>query len=138
MRQAVLALGLLAGCAADDPATQAHPFDGRWEATVTCTTAPDGAGGYTYRFPAEIRESRFRGENAREGSPNWLLLRGPIQRDGQAVLAAEGLTGAAPTTLGNLPPSTPYRYTARVQFQPRSGSGRRVEARPCTLDFVKL
>lgn len=131
-------LGLLAGCVAPDPSTPAHPYDGRWEAVVTCTSTPDGARGYSYRFPADIRESQLRGENAREGSPNWLLLRGPIQRDGQAVLTAEGLTGTVATTIGNLAPSTPYRYTAQVQFQPRSGSGRRVEARPCTLEFVKL
>jgi hypothetical protein len=32
---------------------------------------------------------------------------------------------------------TPYSYTVNAQFSGSSGSGKRVELRPCTLTFVK-
>ncbi len=137
MRRMIVLLGVLAGCAAPDAATTAHPFDGGWAVTLTCAAAPDGALGYVYRFPAEVRESTLRGENGREGSAEWLLLRGPIRADGQASLAAQGLTGAVANNAGRVPTMTPYRYTVQARFEGRSGQGRRVETRACAFDFVK-
>jgi hypothetical protein len=137
MRKAVAMLGLLAGCAAPDAATTAHPFDGRWAVTLTCPATPSGVRGYVYQFPAEIRDSVFRGEYGREGSPGWLLLRGPIRADGQARLEAQALTGDVASAAGFVATATPYRYTVEARFQPRSGQGRRIETRACTLDFAK-
>ncbi|MES2713497.1 MAG: hypothetical protein V4653_18105 [Pseudomonadota bacterium] len=139
MRNAVLMLGLLAGCAAPAPLASptAHPFDGRWAVTQTCPAMALGVRGYVYQFPAYIRDSVFRGEQGREGEPGWLLLRGPVQRDGRATLEAQGLTGTVETTAGFLASSTPYRYTVEARFQPRSGQGRRIEVRTCTLDFAR-
>ncbi len=75
--------------------------------------------------------------NRREGSAEWLLLRGPIRANGQATLAAQGLTGAVANNAGLVPTMTPYRYTVEARFVPRSGQGRRLETRACMLDFVK-
>ncbi len=125
-------------CTAVAPSAQAEttPFDGAWSATVMCPAVAD-ATGYTLRFPARVSEGQFKGENATAGSAGYLLLVGRIQRDGSALLTADGLVGNPRTAIGQLPTLTPYHYTATVRFAGSAGTGQRTSTRPCRLDFVR-
>ena len=38
-------------------------------------------------------------------------------------------------SIGHVRPGTPFRYTANVRFDARSGFGKRNERRACTLTF---
>jgi hypothetical protein len=40
-------------------------------------------------------------------------------------------------SIGHVLPGTPFRYTANVRFDARSGFGKRNERRACTLTFTK-
>ncbi|MFX6019105.1 hypothetical protein ABTF08_19705, partial [Acinetobacter baumannii] len=62
---------------------------------------------------------------------------GQIPADGKTTLSARGTTGGSGYTLGNVPPGTPYAFTVDAQFERTRGSGKRNEARPCSLVFVK-
>ena len=112
-------------------------FDGAWAVIVTCSSVADGALGYTMHFPATVTEGSFRGENGIKGSEVWMLLEGPIQPDGNALLWAHGLTGNPANTVGRVSALTPYSYHVRAHFDSTQGQGTRVELRPCTLNFGK-
>lgn len=130
-----IALGVALACA-PGAGQAAHPFDGRWEVTITCSAAADGARGYTLRFSARVQDGVFagayRGSSAAEGS---LDLSGPIAADGTARLAARGLTGDPRTAVGRVAQQTPYAYTLEARFQGDAGAGRRIETRPCEASF---
>ena len=40
-------------------------------------------------------------------------------------------------TIGQVKPGSLYFYTVNAQFNGATGSGKRVELRPCTVNFVK-
>lgn len=130
-----IALGAALACAAV-AGHAAHPFDGRWEVTITCPNAADGARGYTLRFAARVQDGVFagayRGSTTAEGS---LDLNGPIALDGTARLAARGLTGDPRMAAGRVAQQTPYAYTLETRFQGDAGTGRRIETRPCEASF---
>lgn len=112
-------------------------FDGSWIVVLTCPAATDGARGYTYRFPAQVRDGRLRGQNGTEGSVGWLVLDGAIQPDGTALLTANGVTGNPDFSVGRVRQLTPYSYQVNARFEATRGSGRRVETRACDFDFTK-
>jgi hypothetical protein len=64
-------------------------------------------------------------------------LSGRIRPDGEALLTLVGRTGPVPMPIGDVLPGTPFRYTASVRFDARSGFGKRNERRACTLTFTK-
>lgn len=118
-------------------ARAAGPFDGTWNVTLTCPAATDGALGYTYQFIAEVRSSILHGENGTRQSPSWLTLDGPIQADGTATLAAQGLTGNPGYNVARVNPGIPYSYHVNAKFTGATGAGKRVELRACDLQFIK-
>jgi len=111
-------------------------FDGNWLTTISCPNAA-GALGYSYQFPTQIRNGVLRGEHLVAGHPGWLMLSGRIQQDGSADIYAKGLVGAPEYAPGQIPKGTEYGYRISARFNGSQGTGRRVEGRPCSADFVK-
>jgi hypothetical protein len=65
-------LTILLGCVAlqvplpaigQPAATSGTRFDGQWAVTLVCQAASDGAAGYIFHFPAEIKNGVLHGEN---------------------------------------------------------------------------
>lgn len=132
---ALLFAGALAGGQAVSQTTQR--FDGNWAVVLTCPAAEDGALGYTYRFPAQVRGGQLRGQNGTEGSMGYLVLQGPIQADGTALLTANGVTGNPDYSVRRVRQLSPYSYQVRARFDANRGTGTRIEIRACTLEFTK-
>lgn len=111
-------------------------FDGNWDVTLNCATTGK-AQGFTRALPATVTNGVFHAEAQAQGNVNRLEIDGQIPPDGKTTLSARGSTGASTYTLNNLPPGSPYAFTIDAQFERTRGTGKRNEARPCTLVFVK-
>jgi hypothetical protein len=109
-------------------------FDGEWDLVLTCPNS-NGALGYSFRFPAFVKDGVLHAEKGAKGEPGWLQLDGNIPADGHANLYANGLVGASEAAVGHRPPGTQYGYHVDAQFSDTSGKGNRVEGRPCSVDF---
>jgi cell division septation protein DedD len=131
--------------ATPQPAPAIHPaasastglFDGTWQTTITCPPAM-GALALTLRLDAQVKDGIFHGQRGTEGQPGWLTLDGKIHPNGVAELYADGLVGAAAFAVGGAPRGSPYSYHANGKFSGSSGTGNRVEGRPCTIEFEKM
>jgi hypothetical protein len=121
---------------ADVPQQAPGPFDGSWQATLSCPNAA-GALGFSFRFAAIVRNGVLHGERGSAREAGWLQIDGPIAVDGAADLYVEGLVGAAPFAVGQRPAGTPYGYHVRAKFAGDHGEGQRVEGRPCTVSFTR-
>lgn len=130
------AILVLAPAAASAAEAGAGRFDGGWSVTVSCPPAA-GAMGFSYQFPAEVRGGVLHGERLHPDQPGWLVIDGPIGEDGAARFYAKGLVGAAPFAVGQRPKGTPYGYHVDARFERDHGQGKRVEGRPCDLDFTR-
>ncbi len=137
MRGAALCVAGLACALVAFDARAAGSFDGIWNVTLTCPAAPDGAWGYTFRFPAQVQENVLHGEHGEKDQGGWLRLDGKIEPDGSATLVAQGLTNAPAYTVGRVDKKTPYTYEVSAHFDAASGSGSRTTRRRCDLVFVK-
>ncbi len=124
-------LSLTSLCAAGD-----HPFEGTWDTTVSCENAA-GALGYSYRFDSIVKDAVLHGEKGDKGRPGWFQLDGMISPGGSARLYADGLVGASETAVGHRRAGTRYNYHVEATFSGDSGIGKRVEGRPCSLEFKK-
>jgi len=124
-------LSLVSLCAADE-----HPFDGVWETTVSCENAA-GALGYSYRFDSNVKDDVLHGEKGEKGKPGWFQLDGKISPAGTARFYADGLVGASETAVGRRRAGTRYNYHVDANFSGDSGTGKRVEGRPCTFEFKR-
>jgi len=112
-------------------------FDGTWVASLTCPDVPGGARGYQRQFPVEVREGRMRGQFGEPGRNGATTLSGQIEADGTARIRVQGTT-SDPRFSGGMRPGTAYGYdVVDARFDERSGSGRRVETRPCSLVFER-
>jgi hypothetical protein len=125
------ALSLASVCVADE-----HPFDGAWETTVSCENAA-GALGYSFRFDSIVKDDVLHGEKGDKSKPGWFQLDGKIAPDGTARFYADGLVGASETAVGHLHAGTRYNYHVEANFSADSGTGKRVEGRPCTVEFKR-
>ena len=119
-----------AALAADD-----H-FDGSWDTVLSCENAA-GALGYSFKFPSIVKNGALHGEKGAKGKPGWLQLDGRILADGSARIYADGLVGASEAAVGHRPPGTQYGYHIEAKFSDDAGTGKRVEGRPCTVEFSK-
>jgi hypothetical protein len=130
---AILVLVLLPGVSVAGPV---H-FDGSWQTTVSCEPSR-GALGFSYRFLGEVKGGNFHGLHGAENQPGYLMVDGAISDDGSANLYATGKTGAKEYVPGReTAPGTEYGYHIKAQFNDRSGTGTRVEGRPCTFEFER-
>lgn len=130
----VIALLLLPGLS-----IAADRFDGKWQTTVSCEPSR-GALGFSYRFIGEVKDSSFRGLHGVENEPGFLLIEGAIGEDGAARLYATGKTGSKEFVPGtDTPRGTEFGYHINAQFneQTGTGTGTRVEGRPCSFEFER-
>ncbi len=118
-------------------ASDTQRFDGKWVTTVSCEPAR-GALGFSYQFTSTVSDGVIHGLHGTEGQPGSLQIDGTIPPDGSAALYAKGRTGSKEFVPGrDTPPGTEYGYNIKAHFDASTGSGTRVEGRPCTLKFVK-
>lgn len=118
------------------PALAASAFDGTWNVEINCPDVGD-VQGYDWRFPAQASSGMLSGEYHSPVNEARGHLSGQIRPDGQAFLTVVGRTGPVQVAVGHPRPGTPFRYTANVHFDARTGSGVRNERRACTLNFTK-
>jgi hypothetical protein len=112
-------------------------FDGKWRTTVSCEAARDALG-YSFRFVSEVKNGKFRGLYGTEGKPSSLLIEGTVSPDGTGKLYATGRTGSKEYVPGrDSPRGTEYSYSIEAHFKGSTGTGTRVEGRPCSLQFEK-
>jgi hypothetical protein len=112
-------------------------LDGSWQTTVSCEDSRGGLG-YSYRFTSVVKGGVFHGEQGIVGEPSSLQIDGKIAADGSAKLYAKGRTGSKEFVPGrDTPMGTSYGYNINAHFEGSTGTGTRVEGRPCSLQFVK-
>jgi hypothetical protein len=139
MRYATAVLAMLtpmlqAGAAS---AAGAQPFDGAWQTTVSCAAARDALG-YSFRFVSTVKDGVLHGQHLTAGEPGSLLIDGTIAADGTGKLYATGRTNSKEFVPGrDTAKGTEYGYDIEAHFAATTGTGKRVEGRPCTLQFVK-
>lgn len=126
-----LALAMAVRVGAED-----QHFDGTWDTVLSCENAA-GALGYSYRFFSVVKDAALHGEKGTKGKAGWLQLDGKILSDGSAKIYADGLVGAAEAAVGHRPAGTEYGYHIEAKFADESGTGKRVEGRPCSVMFTK-
>jgi DNA-binding SARP family transcriptional activator len=112
-------------------------FDGEWTVQLVCETNPM-ARGYTFHFPAQVKDGLLHGERGIAGKPGWLEIEGPIGADGRAILKARGLTNEPSRTYYAVETGTPYGYTLEARFNGTNGHGKRIELRACSVSFTKI
>lgn len=131
--------GFLAACLAVSGAQAADGesrFDGTWDTIISCGNDSD-AYGYSFEFPSTVKDGELTGSKGEEGKPGWLQLKGKIEQDGSAKIYAHGLVGASQYAVGNRPKGSDYGYHIEAEFKGDEGTGRRIEGRPCDVEFKK-
>jgi hypothetical protein len=129
----MVALTALSSARADDVFRK---FDGAWDTILTCPNS-NGALGFSYHFDSTVKDGVLHGEKGDKGQPGWFQLDGRIPDGGSVSLYAEGLVGAAPFAVGQRPKGTQYGFHVASTFTEKSGTGTRVEGRPCSVTFMK-
>ena len=116
-------------------ATETGAFDGLWNVTVACSDVGD-VKGYHWHFPARVRSGELSG---RIDNPDtsWGALSGKIENDGTARLTMVGNTGDPVYSIAHVKVGSAINYHVNAHFDAQSGSGKRVELRPCDLTFTK-
>jgi hypothetical protein len=85
-----------------------------------------------------VKNGNFRGLHGTEGKPSSLLIEGTVGADGSGKLYATGRTGSKEFVPGrDTPRGTDYSYSIEAHFKGTTGTGTRVEGRPCSLQFEK-
>ncbi|HEX4407637.1 MAG TPA: toll/interleukin-1 receptor domain-containing protein [Xanthobacteraceae bacterium] len=118
----------------NDP-TPSKNFDGAWQTTWTCSNLGQYPG-YTYQFVAEIKNGVYHGLKGVKGEPSSLIMDGKIEADGTAGFFGEIVVGSSLVGLG-VARGTPSDFHAMAKFESTTGSGKRIEGRPCSLTFTK-
>lgn len=130
-------LSVFVAAALPFPSSAGERFDGKWRTTVSCAAARDALG-YSFRFISEVKDGHLRGLHGTEGEPSSLLIEGTIDANGDGKLYATGRTGSKEYVPGrDTPRGTEYSYNIDAHFKDTTGTGTRVEGRPCTFQFEK-
>jgi hypothetical protein len=111
-------------------------FDGVWDTVLSCSNS-NGALGYSFEFDSIVKSSVLHGEKGTKDQPGWLQLDGNISADGSGSLYVKGRVGAAAFAVGQRPAGTEYGYHIEAKLTNTSGTGHRVEGRPCTVVLNK-
>ncbi len=118
-------------------AADTQRFDGMWQTTVSCAAVRDALG-YSFRFVSTVKDGVFHGLHGTAGEPSSLQIDGKIGDDGIGKLYANGRTGSKEYVPGrDTPRGTEYSYNIDAKFEGSTGTGTRIEGRPCTLQFEK-
>jgi hypothetical protein len=116
------------------PATSKN-FDGVWQTMWTCPNLGQYPG-YTYQWSGQVTGGVYHGIRGVKGQPSSMVLDGKIEADGAAAFFGEIIVGSSLVGLGAAR-GTPSDFHAIATFESSSGSGRRIEGRPCTLSFQR-
>jgi hypothetical protein len=116
-------------------ATATKNYDGRWQTTWTCTNVSRFPG-YSFRFVGQVKDGSYSGLRGVKGQPGSLDLNGKIEPDGTAAFFGEIIVNSSFVALGAAR-GTPSDFHAIAQFQKATGTGTRVEGRPCSLSFAR-
>jgi len=112
-------------------------FEGTWQTTVSCAAARDALG-YSFRFISTVTGGVLHGLHGIAGQPSSLQIDRTIEADGTGKLYAKGFTGSKEYVPGrDTPRGTEYDYNIDARFESPTGTGTRVEGRPCSYRFVK-
>ena len=112
-------------------------FDGTWQTTVSCAAVRDALG-YSFQFPSTVQNGVLHGLRGVAGQPSSLQIDGTISPDGTGQLYAKGFTNSKEFVPGRVAErGTEYDYNINAHFSAASGTGSRVEGRPCSYQFVK-
>jgi hypothetical protein len=85
-----------------------------------------------------VKKGKLRGLYGTEGRRSSLLIEGTVSTDGTGKLCATGRTGSKEYVPGrDTPTGTEYGYSIEARFQGATGTGSRMEGRPCSLQFEK-
>ena len=114
------------------PAT-GKKFDGMWFTMWTCPNLGQYPG-YTYQFTGQMAGGVYHGVRGVKGQPSSMVLDGKIESDGTAAFFGEIIVGSSLVGLGAAR-GTPSDFHAVATFENSSGSGQRIEGRPCRLSF---
>ncbi len=115
--------------------TATKNFDGRWETTWTCTNMGRFPG-YSFRFIGEVKDGSYHGVRGIKGQPGSLDFNGKIEPDGKAAFFGEIIVNSSFVAMGAAR-GTPSDFHAIAQFGKTTGTGTRIEGRPCSVSFVK-
>jgi hypothetical protein len=118
-----------------DP-TPSKAFDGTWLTTWTCPAA-GSALGYSYQFPAQVKDGKFHAQQGAAGERGSLILDGKIEPDGTAAFFGNGVVGASAYAVGNVAAGRPFSFHASGHFERGNGTGQRIEDRNCYITFAK-
>jgi TIR domain len=110
-------------------------FDGAWQTEWTCPNLGQYPG-YTFQFTGQVKDGAYHGVKGVKGEPSSMVLDGKIEPDGQAGFSGEIIVGSSLVGLGAAR-GTPSDFHALAHFDQRSGNGKRIEGRPCSLTFMK-
>src|ERR1017187_8990318 len=132
MQRATVFLAALTSVVLPRVSLAGEQFDGKWLTTVSCEAARDALG-YSFRFISVVKDSNFRGLHGTEGEPSSLLIEGKVASDGVGKLYATGRTGSKEYVPGrDTPRGTEYSYSIEAHFKGPTGTGTRIEGRPCS------
>ena len=89
-------------------------------------------------MPAPTTTRSIHGSRGTPGEASSLQIDGIITADGIGKLYAKGLTGSKEFVPGrDTPRGTEYNYNIDARFGAATGTGIRVEGRPCSYQFSK-
>jgi hypothetical protein len=130
------ALGVVLGHPARAGDGVSAAVDGEWTFGLTCPNT-EGALGFVIEFPVQVVDRHLHGERGSPGTAGWMSADGDIGSDGHALLLVRGIVGASAYAVGRVAAGTPYAFHVRAELGDQSGTGTRVEGRPCTVAFTK-
>jgi hypothetical protein len=130
---------LLASLGPVGAAPRATRYDGAWEVVIDCPSNSEstGAKGYSYRFPAVVKDGTLVGTHGAEGAPGSLKVEGTIPPDGKAQLVARGRTAGPEYSVKHIATGTAYSYSINARFDGSRGTGSRLEGRVCSFTFER-
>jgi hypothetical protein len=117
------------------PAT-GSAFDGRWQTTWACPNI-GGFLGYSYQFESVVQGGVYHGAKGNKGEPGSMVLDGKIESDGVAAFSGEVIVASSAAAMGAAR-GTLSDFHAAASFSGRSGQGRRLEGRNCSLTFSRM
>jgi hypothetical protein len=110
-------------------------FDGKWDVTLVCPQAADGAMPFSFQFGGAVTNSVLHAEHGVADQPGWLSLDGTIRPNGDADLDAHGVTGMAGYNVNRTLRGVPYDHPVTAHFDASQGSGSWTTTRVCNFTF---
>jgi len=111
-------------------------FDGKWQTTLSCP-AFGNALGFSWQWVSTVKDGIIHGLYGTAGQPASIQIDGAIAPDGKASLFAKGHTGAKQYVVGDMPVGAQFRYNIDAHFEASTGTGTRIEGRPCSYKFAR-